>query len=433
MRRWALLVSLLMIVSATTAAAWGPNDPGDKMADPDGDNLGNLEEFLAGSNPLNPDTDGGGVPDGWEVKYGLDPTNPDDDTYDMDNDGWSNLKEWEVGTNPLRANTDDDVYPIDSTDPDPLIPEYEQGYENGTNKNPRPRPPLLDRDLDTLPDIHEPFFATDPDVPDADNDGLLDGYEVRARTDPHDPDTDDDGLLDGQEVKKNDDDWCYTGTDPHRADTDGDGIGDYLDDVDGDGLPNFAEWKYHILDGPIGWTDPQDPDTDDDTVPDGPEVTGNPRNGHQTSDPLEADTDGDHLRDDIDPRTWTPDYLPWSRISGKDEFQSAFVPRIVTKGVPFNIEGLVEFNTTPYTETGSGDWTPIKTLMVVQVWLEQGDAFVPISDPVVTGYEGTFKVSCTLGDDIRAGQATLLIKTGILDKVDYIPVVWSDVDGNLFG
>ena len=124
MRRWALLVSLLMIVSATTAAAWGPNDPSDKTADPDGDNLGNLEEFLAGSNPLNPDTDGGGVPDGWEVKYGLDATNPDDDTFDMDNDGWSNLKEWEVGTNPLRANTDDDVYPIESTDPDPLVPEY---------------------------------------------------------------------------------------------------------------------------------------------------------------------------------------------------------------------------------------------------------------------------------------------------------------------
>ncbi len=48
MKRWALLVSLFMIVSAASAAAWGPNDPEDQKADPDGDNLGNLQEFLAG-------------------------------------------------------------------------------------------------------------------------------------------------------------------------------------------------------------------------------------------------------------------------------------------------------------------------------------------------------------------------------------------------
>jgi hypothetical protein len=44
----------------------------------------------------NPDTDsdGGGVPDMTEKKYGLDPANPDDDTADMDGDGFGNSYEY---------------------------------------------------------------------------------------------------------------------------------------------------------------------------------------------------------------------------------------------------------------------------------------------------------------------------------------------------
>ncbi|MCK4719533.1 hypothetical protein KAU08_02675, partial [bacterium] len=65
MKKLALLVSLLMIASSFTAAAWGPMDPTDQKADPDDDKLGNLDEFKAGTNPLNPDTDGAGCWDGW--------------------------------------------------------------------------------------------------------------------------------------------------------------------------------------------------------------------------------------------------------------------------------------------------------------------------------------------------------------------------------
>jgi hypothetical protein len=64
--------------------------------------------------------------------------------------------------------------------------------------------------------------------------------------------------------------------------------------------------------------------------------------------------------------------------------------------------------------------------MVVQVWLQQGEGFVPISDPMVTCWGGMFKVSCTLGDDIRAGQATLRITATIHQDVDYIPSEWFD-------
>ena len=44
----------------------------------------------------NPDTDsdGGGVPDMTEKKYGLDPATPDDDTADMDGDGFGNSYEY---------------------------------------------------------------------------------------------------------------------------------------------------------------------------------------------------------------------------------------------------------------------------------------------------------------------------------------------------
>jgi hypothetical protein len=426
-----------MIVSATTAVAWGPNDPSDQKADPDGDNLGNLDEFRAGSNPMNPDTDGGGIPDGWEVKYGLDPTNPDDDAFDMDNDGWDNLKEWQEGTNPLKANTDDDIYPMDSTDPDPLHPDYDDTIEIGP-VDPTNPDPLTDSDNDTLADIFEPVYSTNPYDPDADKDGLMDGYEVRAGTDPHNPDTDDDGLLDGQEVRKNEYDWCYTGTDPHKWDTDGDGISDHDDDLDQDGLANFEEWKLqghlHPRDrtAPQGWTDPKDWDTDGDTVSDGREAYGNPDNGYQTSDPNAADTDGDHLRDDIDPRTWKVDLLAWSRIAGNETRTIPLVPKFASKGMPFNIEGRVEYNMTPLDGYGTGDWTPIETAMLVQVWIEQGDAFVPISDPVKTGHQGNFKISCTLGDDIRAGEAILMVTASIFEKVDYIPSIWSD-DWNKLG
>jgi hypothetical protein len=48
--------------------------------DSDGDGLLDYEEYLLGTDPLNPDTDGDGLPDGLEVHvYGTDPLNPDSD------------------------------------------------------------------------------------------------------------------------------------------------------------------------------------------------------------------------------------------------------------------------------------------------------------------------------------------------------------------
>ena len=133
----ALLFSIVMIGSATAgiAAAFDPTDPLDGARDSDGDGLTNYQEFLRGTDPSNPDSDGGGATDGWEVNYGLDPTSRADDLIDTDGDGWSNYKEFIVGTDPTNKDTDNDGI-IDSTDPHPLIPDGDWinapgGFANG--------------------------------------------------------------------------------------------------------------------------------------------------------------------------------------------------------------------------------------------------------------------------------------------------------------
>lgn len=50
------------------------------------------------------DTDGDGMPDAWEVKYGFDPGNPSDALQDADRDGMTNLAEYIAGTHPRDAD-----------------------------------------------------------------------------------------------------------------------------------------------------------------------------------------------------------------------------------------------------------------------------------------------------------------------------------------
>jgi hypothetical protein len=70
-------------------------------ADSDTDGLTDAEEvYTYQTDPCNPDSDGDGMPDGWEVRYGLDPLDPNDASGDLDGDGVSNLDEYRLGRNP---------------------------------------------------------------------------------------------------------------------------------------------------------------------------------------------------------------------------------------------------------------------------------------------------------------------------------------------
>ncbi|MEI7851335.1 MAG: right-handed parallel beta-helix repeat-containing protein [Kiritimatiellales bacterium] len=97
-----------------------PDIGADEYADTDGDGLCDWAEMhVYGTNPNLPDSDGDGMPDGWEVACGLNPL-INDANGNPDGDGLTNAQECAAGTDPHNSDSDGDGLP-DGVDVTPLI------------------------------------------------------------------------------------------------------------------------------------------------------------------------------------------------------------------------------------------------------------------------------------------------------------------------
>ena len=137
----------------------------DSESDTDKDELPDYMELALGTDITKIDTDGDGLPDGYEaLTLGTDPTKIDTDNNgvndgaeDADNDGLTNLKEYQLGTNPTNEDSDSD------------------GLKDGEEVNTYKTNPLKkDTDGDTLFDGDDVALGFSPLLKDTDNNGILD-------------------------------------------------------------------------------------------------------------------------------------------------------------------------------------------------------------------------------------------------------------------
>ena len=134
-------------------------------SDTDKDELPDYMELVLGTDISKIDTDGDGLPDGYEaLTLGTDPTKIDTDNNgvsdgaeDADDDGLTNLKEYQLGTNPTNEDSDSD------------------GLKDGEEVNIYKTDPLKkDTDGDTLSDGDDVALGFSPLLKDTDNNGILD-------------------------------------------------------------------------------------------------------------------------------------------------------------------------------------------------------------------------------------------------------------------
>jgi len=258
--------------------------------------------FAKGLDPRSADSDGDGMPDAWEIRYGLDPLDPSDaakdggggvpnlqayrlgfcpDKPDCDGDGLTNAEEALVGWNVTvdgvtRHVTSDPMRPVSDGDHIPDKAKRDGAWTaEGKSYHFSPLDPgTADTDGDGLPDAVEVAKYAgllDPAKRDSDGDGMPDGEKVaywdgRAAADPAhadrlcalcgqppnvaDPDVDGDGIRNGDEVHPpprpvapgSAQRAAFPATDPASGDTDGDGLPDAWERANARWLADLGAW-----------------------------------------------------------------------------------------------------------------------------------------------------------------------------------------------
>ena len=146
---------------------------GDRF-DIDGDGVGNLDEFVFGTNAFLANTDGDLYDDGEEVYLlGTDPNDPSDPDTESSMDSPSPDSEGEnTETGNSSSPPGSSIAGINPGQNLPLASEYHPDFS-------------WDRDGDGVSNVDEELlYLTDPDNPDSDGDGSTDGQELSAQTDP---------------------------------------------------------------------------------------------------------------------------------------------------------------------------------------------------------------------------------------------------------
>jgi hypothetical protein len=96
----------LMVMSGIVRAAQGNlKECANSAQDTDLDGLNDCEEGLLQTDPKDPDTDGDGIPDGLEARFGLNALDSTDANHDPDNDGRDNYAEVKANTPPTETNS----------------------------------------------------------------------------------------------------------------------------------------------------------------------------------------------------------------------------------------------------------------------------------------------------------------------------------------
>lgn len=124
--------------------------------DEDNDGLTTLEELASGTLVFDPDTDKDGIPDGYEVRNGLNPLSPLDASDDKDGDELNNADEY--------------FYESDINDPDTDKDGFKDGAEVKRNFNPNgagelvkkqstePTEPVFDDSVSITSETFDPQF-----------------------------------------------------------------------------------------------------------------------------------------------------------------------------------------------------------------------------------------------------------------------------------